>query len=436
MRAEQNQVNLKLLNQMRASDIKVKNQDGELVDLFDIQEAVVDSDANIYNAEGMPIGVRTATLADNQILMKENGVEYVVTINDKALAESFRYKEAFSRDNTFVNVLNTVNNFRKVYMTAYSPTWWVGNFQADLQNALVNAGVENGASIAVDVAANSLSSMKSIYKSETDPNYTDDFVEAYEEMKAYGGKVSFFNPKDLQDRFGDIDKKLVKMAAGKSKSSMPRQIVDYVNVLNQSAENAMRLATYKAFRDVGISPEQAALAARDITIDFNKSGQLSRGIEAAYMFSKVGINSIYRFGQAIKNNPKGSSAASTGLFGLGMALAAMAKSYDEEEWEKLSDFEKYHYWHIPNIFAMLETAEDGKATINPQPEKPMGFIPIKMPYGWGMVSGMGVLLQEYNDRKSKLQENETLEDFGVLKCLLLFQIIFHQHLAIYQLVLI
>jgi hypothetical protein len=419
MRAEQNQVNLKLLNQMRASDIKVKNQDGELVDLFDIQEAVVDSDANIYNAEGMPIGVRTTSLADNQILIKENGVEYVVTINDKPLAESFRAKESFSRDNVFVNVLNTVNNFRKVYMTAYSPTWWVGNFQADLQNALVNAGVENGASIAVDVAANSLSSMKSIYKAQTDPNYTDDFVEAYEEMKAYGGKVSFFNPKDLQDRFGDIDKKLVKMAAGKSKSSMPRQIVDYVNVLNQSAENAMRLATYKAFRDAGISAEQAALAARDITIDFNKSGQLSRGIEAAYMFSKVGINSIYRFGQAIKNNPKGSAAASTGLFGLGMGLAAMAKAYDEEEWEKLSDFEKYHYWHIPNIFAMLDTAEDGKATINPQPDNPMGFIPIKMPYGWGMVSGMGVLLQEYNDRKSKLQDDETLEDFWGPKMLTL-----------------
>lgn len=65
-------------------------------------------------------------------------------------------------------------------------------------------------------------------------------------------------------------------------------------LLNSSAENATRLATYKALRESGLSKEKAASVAKNITINFEKKGDSGSFINALYLFANAGIQGVAR----------------------------------------------------------------------------------------------------------------------------------------------
>jgi hypothetical protein len=101
-------------------------------------------------------------------------------------------------------------------------------------------------------------------------------------MIAYGGQISFFDFDGFVTKYRDFGEKLETMGPKARQQSMVEMIGDFIKRSNQVIEQQMRLATYKTMRDNGYSPEQSAIAARDITIDFNKSGKLGKIMEAMY----------------------------------------------------------------------------------------------------------------------------------------------------------
>jgi hypothetical protein len=54
-------------------------------------------------------------------------------------------------------------------------------------------------------------------------------------------------------------------------------------------ENAIRLAAYKVGLDKGMSKEQAASLAKNLTVNFNKKGQISNQMGAWYAFFNAAV---------------------------------------------------------------------------------------------------------------------------------------------------
>ena len=405
-RAETNQVNLRLLNVLRNTDVFV-NVNGEKKNLFEIEEIDRDLPKN-YNKFGDPKYVFSSELKDNQILMKENGIEYVVTINSPSLVKSFRSMSKYG--NGFVTQLMlSVNNFRKQFITAYNPEFFIGNTQSDLQTGLANLGIENGAKIAAKAMLNIPKAAGAIGAYNfNEPNKRPDTagLRWYEEMIAYGGKISFFDFDGVKTKFERLSKRMQKLGPKAQSEGIVEGGLEMIRRGNEVLEGQMRLATYIAMREEGIDAETAAIAARDVTLDFNKSGELGPIMEAAYMFSKVGVNNLYRIGHTFKNNPGKSTALSTGMMLAGYMAAEAARAHDEEEWEKKSDWEKDHYFQFKNIF--FNKAKDeplfdkgtGSFTTGP------GHIPVRMAYGWGLFAGLGVVISDWKHEQKKLLENE------------------------------
>ena len=397
-RAESNQVNLKLLNVLRAVDVYV-NRNGKKVPLFEFEE-VDREDRKNYDSYGNPKYIYASQLEDNQILMKESGVEYIVTINSPEMVKAFQNTSVFGQ-NPIVQFANAVNNFRKQFITTYSPTFFIGNVQSDLQTGITNLGIEKGSEIAKSAIkflpkANITIAQYNFNKPNERPDSEE--MRYYEEMIAYGGKISFFDFEGFVGKYKDIGKRMEAMGNKAQSKNIFQLAGDYMKSANEVFEGQMRFATYLAMRKNGHSPSASAIAARDVTLDFNKSGEMGQLMEALYMFSKVGVNNIYRMGEVIKSNPaKATEIASWYMLG-GFLLSEMARNHDPEEEEKLSDWSKDHYFQIPNF---LFTNSDGDKR---------GFIPVRMAYGWGMFAGLGSMISDYKHEQSKLLEGEEMAD--------------------------
>ena len=61
-----------------------------------------------------------------------------------------------------------------------------------------------------------------------------------------------------------------------------------------TAENGVRVATYKALLDTGkYSEEQAALAARNITVNFAKGGEYKNTFNSLYLFFNASLQGSF-----------------------------------------------------------------------------------------------------------------------------------------------
>jgi hypothetical protein len=86
-----------------------------------------------------------------------------------------------------------------------------------------------------------------------------------------------------------------------------------------------------AARDKGMSKQQAAVVAKNLTVNFDKKGQLSARINAYYAFFNASIQGTARLAQTLKG-PKGKAIIAGGI-GLGTMQAIMlaAAGYRDDE---------------------------------------------------------------------------------------------------------
>ena len=177
---------------------------------------------------------------------------------------------------------------------------------------------------------------------------------------ANGGKVSWANYNAIEDVQKEIDQLTAKFSDNKTlgyygKSGL-NKIVATIGAFNETVEIGTRLATFNALVDNGITPEKAASISKNMTVNFNKRGTATPLLNAAYLFSNAGIQSIYVGAKGLAKSQKARRyAAYTMLTGLAvpfiqqMMIAALSESDEEEKEYKqlLTKEEQLDYLVIP-----------------------------------------------------------------------------------------
>lgn len=113
-------------------------------------------------------------------------------------------------------------------------------------------------------------------------------------------------------------------------------------------EESTRLAVFeKALKRKGQSPEalrEAALMAREATLDFAKKGAKTRLMSQAIPFFNASIQGADKFWQEVKKNPKiiPKAIATVTL----PTLALYYANKDRKEYQELPEWEKDAYWHF------------------------------------------------------------------------------------------
>ena len=177
---------------------------------------------------------------------------------------------------------------------------------------------------------------------------------------------------------------------------MMKNSIDVVENVNDAFENSIRLAAYMEARKAGTSREKAAELAKNITVNFNRSGELGAVANAWYMFFNASVQGTVRLARSLGTlkdvrKPNGEleswhnrlNAAQKMAFGLslttGMLTAINLAMSDEDEdgvlfYNKIPDYEKER-----NLIIMY----DGQ-----------NYLKIPLPYGFNVFANMGSAMAE------------------------------------------
>jgi len=291
--------------------------------------------------------------------------------------------------------------------TQYNPVFGVVNLIRDVQGAMINLGETPLAGRRIEIAKNTLSALVGIYadmRSERSGTMgASPWAQLFEEFELEGGQTGF---RDLFKTSADradalqkiltpdawMDSRLGKIFTVNGKLKVPMSearkgagwIFDWLSDYNGAMENAVRLSAYKAAKDIGMSKEQAASLAKNLTVNFNRKGAAGQQAGALYAFFNAAMQGTARMGQTLftmePGKPNTTRLSSTGkrivyggiLLGAIQALALAASGFDDKD---PPEFLRERSLILPTRWSGIG------------PKK--GYVSIPMPLGFHVIPGIG-----------------------------------------------
>ncbi|EMG9443117.1 hypothetical protein V5268_004363 [Escherichia coli] len=247
--------------------------------------------------------VPMAMMADRYFTTKKDGKTYYIKLHDPRLMRAMKNMGP-ETSNAVIRTLGKVNRFLATVNTSYNPEFLVSNFIRDVQTAVMNLKAEQGRSdgklkgldnlSALAVVKDSRSAMSAVYASLRGKTLTGkgaQWQKVWKEFVEDGGKTGWFNMGDLEGQQKEMDR-LVSLAKGGWKGQSIGAWNSFLNLVedaNGAVENALRLSAYKHARDAGLSRQQAASLAKNMTVNFNRRGEQGTLMNSLYMFANASI---------------------------------------------------------------------------------------------------------------------------------------------------
>jgi hypothetical protein len=239
--------------------------------------------------------------------------------------------------------------------TQYNPVFGVINFTRDVQGAMLQLSTTPIAGKQKQVLAGVMPAIRGIYgeersKRKGQPPTNRPWAKLWEEFQQEGGQTGF---RDMFSRSQERTEALQRIldpsswtksplgkvftAGGTLKvpAEMARKaatpLFDWLSDYNQTMENAVRLSAYKVALDQGMTKQQAASVAKNLTVNFNRKGQIGRQMGALYAFFNASVQGTTRMYETLKG-PAGIKIIGGGvLLGIIQAMWLAAAGFDEDE---------------------------------------------------------------------------------------------------------
>ncbi len=331
-------------------------------------------------------------LADNEVPYYLGGQLIRIQINDPMAAQAYKNMGV----DHLVGVLKVgreANTWLSKMYTAYNPEFAFVNIVRDFTEGVINLVGDYGAGMAARVVSNYPKSFFHLLQYAATGKTTQDI----RDFRADGAVIGAAHLGDL-DRVGRDVKRIYNdyagvMSTAKNDGTLAAArvasdktvstLAHFIEVFNRAAENAMRLSTYTTLRENGHSRQVSALAGKDVTLNFNRKGELANQMGAMYLFFNPAVQGTARTVQTLfySKHKYQAQALTAGIVMLGYALAKMNADLDEDKWDKTPGYAKGHNMIIP--------LPGGKQ------------FTIPIPYGYGFFLAMGTAMSDMERGKEK-----------------------------------
>lgn len=245
--------------------------------------------------------------------------------------------------------LNTYNGLLRQAYTQKNPAWAVMNILRDAQSVIPYVTGEQGVAIAAKTPFNmpmAFMATWNFHHNKPAGPVMDRIIKMYLEEGGYTG-FSYVGDIEAQTiklqgmiaRYtpwsevgADLRRGEVKKASrGAVEKIMNTRMFAWIEAMNTTFENTTRLAVFKSAIDAGVSPQDAALLAKNASTNFNQRGEWGPNINAAYLFANAGVQSTRNVGHSLFfSKHKGQVwALMGGLFSLGL-MAGLVSDDDDD----------------------------------------------------------------------------------------------------------
>ena len=289
-----------------------------------------------------------------------DGVEKYVFFNandvrSQRMASALKNLDADQLGYVTANFIAPVTRWFAQVNTQFNPIFGAINFIRDSKGAMFNLSTTAIAGKQKAVAGGVFSAMKGIYQAtraerKGRPAPAGSYAQLWDEFQQVGGQTGyrdqFVNAEDrakalqrMLDPASWATSPLGKVFTAGGTLKVPMEVArktaaplfDWLSDYNQTMENAVRLSAYKVALDQGLSKEEAASIAKNLTVNFNRKGQMATQAGAWYAFFNAAIQGSARLIETLRG-PAGKKIIAGGLMiGTAQAFLLAAAGFDEDE---------------------------------------------------------------------------------------------------------
>lgn len=292
----------------------------------DISEKAEQSTAVEYDPESTDNFSFNGEQEGNRMAFYIDGARYTADIG-RGIFEGLKHIDYVPDANRALIPLKAANSLFKKLVTSYNPFFSIRNFVRDLQDAVMYS----------TDAPRMLLNLPKAYKEMASGG---EMWKLYQSLGGVGS--SYFDFKGEMDLASSMDIKSKAVKAG-------QKVVNFFEYINQAVEQAPRLAEFMTVLKKGdgsyASKMKALYAAADVTVNFGRAGIYSKFLNSTIVpFFNPGVQGASKFVRMFSER-KGAKQwifLAAKLLVLGFACGAINDliNHDDEDYEKLTDFQK------------------------------------------------------------------------------------------------
>ena len=328
---------------------------------------------------------------DNVVVTRINGKDHYIIFNErddraKRMAQAVKNLDVDGLGHV-LSVVGKATRYLASVNTQYNPVFGVINLVRDVQGALINLASTPLAGEQKRVLGYTKDALVGIYRDirahRRGERPSSNWANLFEEFQKEGGQTGYRDSyANAEQRSEAIKGEIEQFAEGKAKQ-LTRGIFGWLSDYNETMENAVRLASYKVAREKGMSKQQAASLARNLTVNFNRKGQMAQQVGSLYAFFNASVQGSARLAATLfeqgDGNIKNTRLSKLGkkvvaggiMLGAMQALLLAAAGYDDDE---PPEFVKERNLILP--------IGDGK------------YLSLPMPLGFHVLPGIGRIAME------------------------------------------
>ncbi|MCG7492462.1 LPD38 domain-containing protein [Thalassobius sp. Cn5-15] len=335
----------------------------------------------------------------SNVFIKVGGKEVLIKMKDPALARAYG-KLDFARLTLLARIFRPITSAMSGVLTRWNPIFVFGkNLPRDIATALIMsrqyASMPGHKGLTMKVAKNALPAARAMFKTYQKPIYRKDangnkvldanseWARWAQEFRAVGGPTAFAQFNDLTRTGKQIEKMARRHASDHVVMNRGRDFFMFMPEMMEhfggAIENATRLALYRGLREITddkgrptYSKEAAANEAKNLTVNFNRRGEMTSELSSYFMF----VNAAIQGAHAILTLPKRLGTKRTAGYLMALVATGMlsdlmgAGLQDDEEYDSLPEYEKQRNLILPSF-----TGE--------------GFNKVSLPYGFSTFINFG-----------------------------------------------
>lgn len=350
----------------------VESKEGATLGVFDSDSAAfqyigkqgLTGNAHVVQTKQPAIVMQASPIMeDNEICAYIQGHQIRMQINHEGLARAAT-NEGIEQLNTILSAGRKFNRYLSSVYTQYNPEFAARNLVRDFTAGVVNLTGDYGLGMTAKVVANYpkavyelIRSSNNYLKSKVVKEYGEDggqigsaWLPSLEQISTdlessyheyLGTRKAFAHAFDVAVKNGQKPERAFLTATMKTGSSSFKHIplighfLKLVERVNMLSENSFRLATYMTLRKNKIGRAEAAEASKDVTLNFDRRGELSTQAGALYLFFNPAVQGVQRSYFALtQSKHKYQAQALVGMMiGAGF-LVAMGSGKDD--WDKIN----------------------------------------------------------------------------------------------------
>lgn len=332
---------------------------------------------------------RGFVMADNVLVVRENGEDRRVTFNENSPV-AMRIAHALNNlgateTGPIVNILSKLTRWLAIVNTGANPEFVISNFARDLQTAGYNLSATEADGLKWKIIKDVGKAWRGIRSFQKQSGVPHAWAQHFDEYRKAGAQTGWM------DHYNDIaarEKALVDRVREMSNDSTGLKVrrglnavIKFIEDENTAVENAIRLSAFVHARRAGLTEAQAAKIAKEMTVNFNRKGDMGQVLNALYLFYNASIQGSVRILQAgVRSKKVQLMMGATVVFAAALDILNRAMGGDDDD-------DKARYDKIPDF-----VKERNLIIMNPSGDG--DYIKIPLPWGYNVFHVMGQVAGE------------------------------------------